>query len=96
MLFGTAIDQRTNAPFPMALTSKFAKPAKHKIEAELALQKTPGLLNRDPELPPAERRPKSWEMFRGMRSGIDPRDLKTEVTAIFRESRRPRRFCRRA
>ena len=86
------VDQEQQRAFPDGLDFKVCEAAKHKIEAELQLTKTPGLLNRDPELPPAERRPKSWEMFRGMQSGIDPVDVKAEVTAIFRESDGPAAF----
>jgi hypothetical protein len=80
------IDVEKMRAFPDALDLKVCEAAKHKIEAELDLQRTPGLLNRDPELPPADRRPKSWEMFRGMKSGIDPVDLKAEVTGLYKES----------
>jgi Relaxase/Mobilisation nuclease domain len=87
------VDQEKQRAFPDSLDLIPCEAAKHKIEAELALQKTPGLLNRDPELPPAERRPKSWEMFRGMKSGVSPQDVKAEVTAIFRESEGPADFA---
>jgi len=80
------IDTENMRAFPDSLDLKVCEAAKHEIEAELELQKTPGLLKRDPELPPPERNPPSWEMFRGQKSGIDPRDVKSEVTAIFRES----------
>lgn len=33
-----------------------------------------------------KRRPKSWETFRGKKSGIDPHAMTTEVTSIFRGS----------
>jgi hypothetical protein len=80
------IDTETMRAFPDSLDLKVCEAAKHKIEQELDLQRTPGLLHRDPALPPPQRNPPSWEMFRGQKSGIDPRDLKAEVTAIFRES----------
>jgi len=80
------IDTEKMRAFPDSLDLKVCEAAKHEIERELGLQRTPGLLNRDPALPPPQRNPPSWEMFRGQKSGIDPRDLKAEVTAIFRES----------
>ena len=86
------IDTENMRAFPDSLDLKVCEAAKHEIEAELQLQKTPGLLKRDPDLPPPERNPPSWEMFRGQKSGIDPRDVKSEVTAIFRESQNPADF----
>ena len=46
------VDQEQQRAFPDGLDFKVCEAAKHKIEAELQLTKTPGLLNRDPELPP--------------------------------------------
>ena len=40
-----------------------------------------------------QRAPKSWEMYRGMKTGLDPRDIKAEVTAIFRESENGAEFA---
>ena len=36
--------------------------------------------------PRPERRPQNWETFRGHKSGIDPQDVKAEVTALWREA----------
>src|ERR1039457_1066698 len=80
------IDTENMRAFPDSLKLNVCEAAQHKIEHELELQRTPGLLDRDPALPPPERGPKSWEMFRGQKSGIDPRDVTGEVTAIFKES----------
>ncbi len=81
------IDAENMRAFPDSLNLRVCTAAEEKIEHELGLEKTPAYLNRDPDLPPLQRNPKSWEMFRGQRSGLDPRDVTAEVTALFRESK---------
>jgi hypothetical protein len=39
-----------------------------------------------------KRRPKSWETFRGKKSGIDPHTLTREITALYRGSARAEEF----
>lgn len=66
--------------------AKVAHAAAREIERELGLQRTIGPFDKEPDAPRPERGPKTWEMFRGLRSGIDPREVKKEVTRIFRAS----------
>lgn len=80
------IDTERMRAFPDALDWKICAAASQQIASALGLERTPGILDREPGTPRPERRPKSWEMFRGMRSGRDPRDIKAEVTALFRAS----------
>lgn len=55
------------------------------LEREFALEPVKGaLVERDGPRP--ERRPKNWEVQRGKRSGIDPQDVKEEVTELWRET----------
>ncbi len=55
------------------------------LEREFALEPVKGaLVERDGPRP--ERRPKNWEVQRGKRSGIDPQDVKAEVTALWQET----------
>ncbi len=56
------------------------------IEREFGLQKVIGPYDREPGTPRPARGPKRWEMYRGMQSGIDPRDVTAEVTALREQS----------
>jgi hypothetical protein len=56
------------------------------IERNLGLQKVIGPYDREPETPRPERAPKRWEMYRGMTTGLDPRDITAEVTELFQQS----------
>jgi hypothetical protein len=69
-----------------ALDAKICHSAARDIERELGLERTPSPLDKDRGGPRPPRAPKSYEMFRGLRSDLDPRDVTAEVTAIFRES----------
>ena len=80
------VDLEQMRAFPDGLDLKVCEAAEHEIERELGLERTPGFLDRDSGMPPPQPNPKSYEMFRGMKTGIDPRDVTAEVTAIFRES----------
>lgn len=76
-------DQRA---WPDALDAKICHAAAREIERELGLERTVSPLDKDREGPRPPRAPKSYEMFRGLRSEIDPREVAAEITAIFRES----------
>jgi hypothetical protein len=57
------------------------------LEREFRLQSVNSVLG--PEAAKGQRparRPKSWESFRGHKSGIDPQRMKEEVTALYRKS----------
>ena len=72
--------------WPDSLDAKICHAAAREIERELGLERTVSPLDKDREGPRPPRAPKSYEMFRGLRNEIDPRDVTAEVTAIFRES----------
>ncbi len=55
------------------------------LEQEFALEPVRGIL-REPDGPRPERRPKNWETFRGHKSGIDPQEVKAEVTQLWHET----------
>jgi hypothetical protein len=57
------------------------------IENEMGLEKVISPYDREEGQPRPPRAPKSWEMYRGMKTGIDPRDIATEVTELYLESR---------
>lgn len=69
-----------------ALDAKVCHAASREIEQELGLDRTVSPLDKDRDGPRPPRAPKSYEMFRGLRSEIDPREVTAEVTRIFRES----------
>lgn len=69
-----------------ALDAKICHAAAREIERDLGLERTVSPFDKDRDGPRPPRAPKSYEMFRGLRSKIDPRDVTAEVTAIFRES----------
>lgn len=76
------IDLENMRAFPDGRNDNVCDAAKHEIERELGLERTAGLHEREQES--AAVAPKSYEMYRGMKSGLDPRDITAEVTAIFR------------
>jgi hypothetical protein len=80
------IDTENMRAFPDGLDWKVCQAASLEISQELGIERPTGILDREPGTPRPERRPESWEMFRGQKSEIDPRDVKAEVTAIYRES----------
>lgn len=55
------------------------------LERDFGLEKVNGALV-EREGPRPERRVKNWEVQRGKRSGIDPNEVKEEVTALWRQT----------
>src|SRR5262249_10520881 len=45
-----------------------------------------GPYDREPNEPRPERAPKRWEMYRGMQTGLDPRDIASEVTELYHQN----------
>jgi hypothetical protein len=86
------IDLENMRAWSDALDAKVCHTASREISEELGLERTPSPYDKDREGPRPERAPKPYEMFRGLRSGFDPRNIKSEVTAIFRESETPWEF----
>ena len=80
------IDTERMRAFPDGHDLKVCDAAEKQIERELGLERTPHFYDREPGIPQPVRGPKSWEMYRGQRSEIDPRDVTAEVTGIFQES----------
>ena len=79
-------------PFRDGLDAKVAHTAAREIEKELNLEKVISPLTREPGQPRPPRAPEPWEMYRGMQSGIDPRDVTAEVTALREQSDTGRAF----
>jgi Relaxase/Mobilisation nuclease domain len=52
------------------------------IENELGLQKVVGPYDREQGTPRPGRGPKRWEMYRGMKTELDPRDVKAELSEL--------------
>jgi len=53
------------------------------VEQEFDLQRVTGPYDREPGTPRPKRAPEPWEMYRGMKTGLDPRDITAEVTELF-------------
>jgi len=82
----TRLDVENMRAFPDGLDWKVAHTAARKIEKELGLQKTIGPLDREVGTPRPPRAPEPWEMYRAMKTGIDPRAITAEVTELFHQS----------
>jgi hypothetical protein len=80
------VNSETLRAWPDALDAKICHAASREISEELGLDRTFSPFDKDREGPRPERAPKSYETFRGLRSGFDPREVKAEVTEIFRGS----------
>lgn len=71
---------------------------KHQVTAR-ELERTFGLHSVESVLGPdkvkdrPKRRPKPWETFRGKKSGIDPRAMTAEITALYRTSANSEEFA---
>lgn len=68
-----------------SLTFRKHEAAAREIEREFDLEPVESVLVKDRETPRPERRAKNWEVFRGKKSGLDARDVKAEVTALWHE-----------
>lgn len=86
------LNPETMRAFPDGLDWKVAHIAAREIEKELGLQKTIGPLDREPGSPRPPRAPEPWEMYRAMKTGIDPRDIAAEVTELYRQSQNGQAF----
>jgi hypothetical protein len=80
------IDLENMRAWPDQLDAKVCHAASREISETLGLERTASPYDKDREGPRPERAPDSYEMFRGLRSGLDPREIKAEVTGIFRSS----------
>jgi len=80
------IDTTKARALPDGLDARVCHAAARDIERALGLIRTISPLDKNRPGPRPKRAPKSWEMHRGRKSGIDPRAVKAEVTALFRAS----------
>lgn len=86
------IDVEHMRALPDALDAKVCHAAARRIESELGLARVIGPFDREPGTPRPPRAPEPWEMYRGMQTKIDPREIEAEVTAIFRHSETGKAF----
>jgi hypothetical protein len=56
------------------------------LERQFGQEPVRGVHGREGAEKRPDRRPKNWETFRGHKSGIEPEEVKAEVTALWRES----------
>jgi len=86
------VDLENMRAFPDGLDAKIAHTAARKIELQLGLQQVVGPFDREPGTPRPKRAPEPWEMYRGMKTKIDPRDITAEVTQLFTQSQNGKEF----
>jgi len=86
------IDAEHMRALPDGLDAKVCHAAARRIENELGLQKVIGPFDREPGMPRPPRAPEPWEMYRGMQTRLDPREITAEVTALFRQSETGKAF----
>jgi hypothetical protein len=86
------IDVEHMRALPDALDAKVCHAAARRIESELGLTRVIGPFDREPGTPRPPRAPEPWEMYRGMQTKIDPREIEAEVTALFRQSETGKAF----
>ena len=80
------IDTEHMRALPDGLDAKLCHAAAREIERELGLQRVVGPFDREPGTPRPKRAPEAWEMYRGMKTRIDPREITAEVTRLFHQS----------
>jgi hypothetical protein len=81
------VNMETGRAWSDALDAKVCHEASREISEELGLHRSISPFDKDRDGPRPGRAPKPWEMFRGLQSELDPREIKVEVTKIFRESK---------
>jgi len=65
-------------------TAKIHERTSRELEIAFDLVRGKSTLEPDRDEPRPERGPKSWETFRGTKSGIDPREIKAELSELWR------------
>jgi hypothetical protein len=80
------IDAEHMRALPDGLDARVCHAAARRIENEFGLQKVIGPFDREKGTPRPARAPEPWEMYRGMQTKIDPREIEREITALFRQS----------
>ena len=86
------IDTEHMRALPDGLDAKLCHAAAREIEQELGLQRVVGPFDREPGTPRPKRAPEAWEMYRGMQTKIDVRDITAQVTELFQQSDNGRAF----
>jgi hypothetical protein len=80
------IDIEHMRAIPDGRDARVCHAASREISHELGLERTPSPYDKDREGPRPKRAPERWEMYRGMKTGIDPRDIAAEVKELFHQS----------
>jgi hypothetical protein len=88
----TRVDHENQRATPDDLDWKVAHKAACAIENELGLEKVIGPLDREPGTKRPPRAPEPWEMYRGMKTKLDPRDIAAEVTDLYHRSENGKAF----
>jgi hypothetical protein len=85
-LVESRIDSESGRAIPDNEDAKVCHAASRQICEEFGWERNISPFDKDREGPRPKRAPKRWEMYRGMKTGIDPRDIEAEVTALFHQS----------
>ena len=86
------VDLETGRARPDGWDSEICHAASKAIREELGLPPIASPFDKDREGPRPKRAPKRWEMYRGMKSGIDPRAITAQVTELYHQSDNGRAF----
>ena len=90
------IDVRTMRAVVMTDDYQKHQAAARELEERFSLDKVPSVLGRTRASGPRpSRRPKTWESFRGQKSGIDPHAMKEALTRLYRECSHGAEFAAR-
>jgi Relaxase/Mobilisation nuclease domain len=88
------IDAETMTAISDSFTAPIHERTARELEQEFGLEPVASCLTRERGTPRPERGPKSWEKFRGFESGIDPDEVKREVTALWQQCDSGKAFAR--
>ena len=80
------IDADTMTALPVWRNYEKHEAAARQIEKDCDLEPVASVLGPQREGPRPERRPKNWEKFRGVKSGLDPDDVKKRVTELWQRA----------
>ena len=91
-LVESRIDLEKGRAIPDGEDAKICHAASRQICEEFGWERNISPFDKDREGPRPKRAPKRWEMYRGMKTGLDPRAIQVEVTALFHQSDNGRAF----
>jgi hypothetical protein len=86
------VDSQTMTAIPDSWDFKKHQATARELEAEFGHERVRDAHEKGPDGKQTERRPKSWEKFRGGKTGIDPDEVKAEITQIWQETRTGKEF----